>query len=328
MEKEKILIFDKNKAPASFFKPPIVSFASGKGGVGRSFIVSSIGITLAKMGLRVVVVDFDFTGANLHSWFGQNPSNPNVGDFFKSEKIHLGDLLKPTQVEDLKIIHGFWPTWGIFNINAQYMDRFLQELRSLSADLILIDLGSGLSPFQWEVLNASDDKILISTPEPLSIEKTYRWIEKYLVQYFKEKNGEEFSEEELVKFWLGRLDKKHQIFQIRSFFESENKKMLSKNITQGQSENAKGLIGPINLILNQTRSYEDENLGSSLTSVFNKNYYTHLDYIGYIQYDNAVWQCARQRDPVLLSQPYSPQVGQFLAIAKQLVDPRLLKAVI
>jgi flagellar biosynthesis protein FlhG len=103
---------------------------------------------------------------------------------------------------------------------------------------------------------------------------------------------------------------------------------LEKNKNQNYEVNPKALIGPIHLILNQTRSYEDENLGGSLTSVFNKNYYTQLNYIGYIQYDNAVWQCARQRDPVLLSQPYSPQIGQFLAIAKQLVDPRLLKAVI
>jgi flagellar biosynthesis protein FlhG len=326
MEKDQVLIFEKNKSPASFFKPPIVSFASGKGGVGRSFIVSSLGITLAKMGLRVVVVDFDFTGANLHSWFGQYPSNPNVGDYFKDPNLKLKDLMKTTSVEDLKIIQGFWPTWGIFNINAQYMSQFLEEMRNLPADLILIDLGSGLSPFQWEVLNASNDKILVSTPEPLSIEKTYRWVEKYLVQYFKEKNKEEFSEEELIQYWLGRADKKHQMFQIRGFFEKEQSKVNSKLKKENLEDSS--LIGPVHLILNQTRSYEDENLGNSIKSVFNKNYFTQLDYLGFIQYDNAVWQCARQRDPVLLTQPYSPQVGQFLAIAKQLVDPRLLKAVI
>lgn len=326
MEKNQVLIFEKNKSPVSFFKAPVISFASGKGGVGRSFLVSSLGITLAKMGLRVVVVDFDFTGANLHSWFGQSPSNPNIGDFFKNPNLQLKNLVKPTLIEELKIIHGFWPTWGIFNINSNYMARFLEELKNLQADLILVDLGSGLSPFQWEVLNASDEKILVSTPEPLSIEKTYRWVEKYLVQYFKETNKEEFSEAELMEFWMGRLDKKHQIFQIRGFFEKQHNKAMAKQ-KNGNVAN-KSLIGPIQLILNQTRSYEDENLGSSVKSVFNKNYFTDLNYLGFIQYDNAVWQCARQRDPVLLTQPYSPQVGQFLAIAKQLVDPRLLKAVV
>jgi flagellar biosynthesis protein FlhG len=131
MEKDQVLVFEKNKSPASFFKPPIISFASGKGGVGRSFMVSSLGITLAKMGLRVVVIDFDFTGANLHSWFGQHPLNPNVGDYFKNPKLKLKELLNPTNIEELKIIHGFWPTWGIFNINAQYMAQFLEEMKNL-----------------------------------------------------------------------------------------------------------------------------------------------------------------------------------------------------
>jgi flagellar biosynthesis protein FlhG len=326
MEKDQVLIFEKNKSPISFFKPQVLSFASGKGGVGRSFIVSSLGITLAKMGLRVVVVDFDFTGANLHSWFGQSPSNPNIGDFFKSPNLHLKDIMNSTNIEELKIIHGFWPTWGIFNINSKFMAQFLEELKSLPADMILVDLGSGLSPFQWEVLNVSSDIILVSTPEPLSIEKNYRWVEKYLVQYFKEKNRDGFSEAELLKYWIGRTDTKHQLFQIRGFFEKEFNKVKSKNNKEMISD--KSLIGPIQLILNQTRSYEDENLGASVKSVFNKNYFTNLNYAGFIQYDNAVWQCARQRDPVLLTQPYSPQVGQFLSIAKQLVDPKLLKAVI
>jgi flagellar biosynthesis protein FlhG len=326
MENNKILVFEKNKSPISFFKPPILSFASGKGGIGRSFIVSSLGITLAKMGLRVVVVDFDFTGANLHSWYGQTPSSPNMDDYFKNPSLQLKNLLKPTEIEQLKIIHGFWPTWGIFNINSSHMTKFLEELKSLQADLILIDLGSGLSPFQWEVLNASDDIVLVSTPEPLSIEKNFRWVEKYLVQYFKEKNKGEFSEEELLGCCMGRFHKKHQLFQIRGFFEKEYGKVKAKQKNVNGSD--KSLIGPIHLILNQTRSYEDENLGNSVKSVFNKNYFTQLNYLGFIQYDNAVWQCARQRDPVLLTQSYSLQVGQFLAIAKQLVDPRLLKAVI
>lgn len=326
MENQNVLVFEKNKSPESFFKPPIVSFASGKGGVGRSFIVSSLGITLARMGIKVIVVDFDFTGANLHSWLGQWPENPNIGDFFKESHLKFSDLIRPTGIENLNIIQGFWPTWGIFNINNHRMKDFLAELKDLSADMILVDLGSGLSPFQWEVLQASNDIIVVSTPEPLSIEKTYRWIEKYLVQFFKVEFGSRFSEEELFAVWQGRISKKHHLFEVRSFLERAFANVKSNETVKG--EPSKSLLGPLKLILNQTRSYEDSNLGESLKSVFNKNYFTELDYIGLAQFDNAVWQCARKRDAVLISQPYSPLVGQFLSIAKQLVDPGLLKAVI
>lgn len=321
MEKEQVLVFEKNKAPAFFFKPPICSIVSGKGGVGRSFITSSLGITFAKMGLNVVLLDFDFNGANLHSWLGQNPTVPTLGDYFKNENLTLKDLLKPTVLDKLKIIHGFWPTWGFFNLNPELIAKCLSELKNLSADIVLIDLGAGLSPFQWELLKASDQKILITTPEPISIERTYRWVEKFVVQFLKERNKESFSEDGLFEHWKDRIEKKHKLFQMREYIETEFNKKKDPILKEGINS----LIGPLHMILNQSRSFEDEQLGTSIKSVFNKYYFTQLNCMGHIQYDNSVWQCARQKDPVLITQPYSPQVGQFMAIAKQFINPSIMK---
>lgn len=317
MEKDQVLVFEKNKTPAIYFKPTLCSILSGKGGVGRSFITSSLGITFAKMGLNVVIVDFDFNGANLHSWLGQAPTVPSLGDYFKNKNLTMKDLIKPTVLDKLKIIHGLWPTWGINQNNNETIHKCISELKNLNADIILVDHGSGLCPFQWEVIKSSDQKILISTAEPLSIEKTYRWVEKFIVQFLNDKNKGSLSEEELWHNWKDRNEKKHQLFQMREFIESE----FNKNTVNTGKPVTSSLIGPLHLILNQTRSFEDENLGTSIKSVFNKNYFTQLNYMGYIQFDNAVWQCARQRDPVLISQPFSPQVGQFLSIAKQIASP-------
>ncbi len=46
--------------------PTIISVASGKGGVGKSMVVSNLGLLLARQGQRVILVDMDIGGANIH----------------------------------------------------------------------------------------------------------------------------------------------------------------------------------------------------------------------------------------------------------------------
>ena len=48
----------------------IVTFASGKGGVGKSVVLSNVGLALANRGRRVVVADLDVGGSNLATLFG------------------------------------------------------------------------------------------------------------------------------------------------------------------------------------------------------------------------------------------------------------------
>ena len=48
----------------------IIAVGGGKGGVGKSLVTSSLGISLAQHGKRVVVLDADLGGANLHTCLG------------------------------------------------------------------------------------------------------------------------------------------------------------------------------------------------------------------------------------------------------------------
>ena len=42
----------------------------GKGGVGKTFLAANLSAILARAGARVVAVDTDVEGANLHTWLG------------------------------------------------------------------------------------------------------------------------------------------------------------------------------------------------------------------------------------------------------------------
>ncbi|MCX7978519.1 MAG: ATP-binding protein, partial [Bdellovibrionaceae bacterium] len=62
--------------------------------------------------------------------------------------------------------------------------------------------------------------------------------------------------------------------------------------------------------------------------VCDKYYDLKIDYAGSIDFDNAVWQSVRSREPVLLAQPFTPLAGQFLGICKHIVDQEELRAVV
>ena len=51
--------------------PRLIAIGGGKGGVGKTFLSSNLAVALARSGYRVVAVDTDIEGANLHTDAGK-----------------------------------------------------------------------------------------------------------------------------------------------------------------------------------------------------------------------------------------------------------------
>src|SRR5271166_4745706 len=93
-----------NQSKAGHQQKPIVSntiwaVGGGKGGVGKSFISSSLAICLARMGKTVTLIDLDLGGANLHTCLGQKinlkPNRRTLSDFLKGTVQNINELLEP-----------------------------------------------------------------------------------------------------------------------------------------------------------------------------------------------------------------------------------------
>ena len=69
------------------------AIGGGKGGTGKSFIASNIGSYLAKKGKKVVLIDADLGGANLHSLLGVKKPEASLEDFF-NKKVPLKDTVR------------------------------------------------------------------------------------------------------------------------------------------------------------------------------------------------------------------------------------------
>lgn len=311
--KEKTSSADENHSPS------VWGVSSGKGGVGKTFIATSVALTLSKLGHRVILIDFDLTGANSHTALGVDPSHLSLRHYFEAQK-ELNEVVLNTPYPHLQYIQGFWDSWSPVHLSNGDIEKFWKEVKRLRADYVLIDLGTGSYQHHLEIFKRCDEKFLITTPEPTSIEKTYRFIESYICSTLKDNS----TADAFNKLMYVLRDHRQRIlpdpFSFRRYLTSnegfvfDHFDQLSKN--------------PIRMIVNSVRSPQQAELGHSMRSVCFKYYDLALEYTGSIDFDNAVWQALRNREPVLIAQPFTPLSGQFLSLCKHMIDPGELRAVV
>ena len=97
-------------------KNVIISIVNAKGGVGKSLVTANISICLALMGYKVVAIDLDLGGANLHTCMGIPVPEKTLSDYLSKKVANLNDLLTPTAVDNLYIISGAQDDVGIANL--------------------------------------------------------------------------------------------------------------------------------------------------------------------------------------------------------------------
>lgn len=308
-----------NRKNAANQQPEIWAITSGKGGVGKTFITSSLAISLTKLGHSVTIVDLDLTGANVHTALGMNPSFLNIRQFFEGSKS-LQELVIPTAIPHLSYIQGFWDSWGPTDFRCESVQKIIPELKKLRSDFVFVDLGAGAIEGHLELFRSADEKILVTTPEPSSIEKTYRFLEAHLCYSIKQETSPEAYQNLISTLRLHRQRSLTSPFSFKSYF-NENQDLKGHHFEQRNQKQ-------VRLIVNQSRSHMNDELGYSIKSVCNKYYQLSVDYVGAIHYDNAVWQSAKMKDPVLIAQPFTPLAGQFLAACKHLIDHTDLRAVV
>lgn len=150
----------------------IITITSGKGGVGKSNITANLGIQLQKLGNRVVIIDTDFGFANIEVLLGLTPKY-NFLDIIQSQKSIL-DVLSEGPF-GMKYISGASEFNQIQKLSKEDFIYFIENLKLLDdiADFILVDTGAGISETMLHFLGASDDIIIITTPEPTAITDAY-----------------------------------------------------------------------------------------------------------------------------------------------------------
>jgi flagellar biosynthesis protein FlhG len=151
-----------------------LAITSGKGGVGKSTISANLGYLFSSLGLKVAMFDADFGLANLDIMFNVK-CNKNILDIIKGTAT-LRDVV--VHVDDnLILIPGDSGEEILKYNNDQASSRLLEELKLLNnIDVMIIDTGAGIGEYVQRFLSATDEIVVLVTPDPSSITDAYATI--------------------------------------------------------------------------------------------------------------------------------------------------------
>lgn len=150
----------------------VITVTSGKGGVGKSNTAINLAIQFRKMDQRVIILDADFGLANIEIMFGTVPKFNLYDLIYQGKNIREIITWGPM---DVGFISGGSGIVGMSNLNRDYLSYIIQNLIELDsmADVIIVDTGAGISDAVLEFLVASNEILLVTTPEPTSITDSY-----------------------------------------------------------------------------------------------------------------------------------------------------------
>ncbi|ADY54975.1 hypothetical protein Sgly_0612 [Syntrophobotulus glycolicus DSM 8271] len=150
----------------------VIAVGSGKGGVGKTSFVVNLAIALSELNYRVIVLDGDLGLANVDVVFGMT-AKYSIRHLLSGEK-RIEDILCPVK-RGIKVLPGASGMFELANLDRGQLKNVLVNLGRLEkmADVLLIDTGAGLGHTVLNFLCASDEVIVITTPEPPAMADAY-----------------------------------------------------------------------------------------------------------------------------------------------------------
>jgi flagellar biosynthesis protein FlhG len=294
-------------------RPKVWAVGGGKGGVGKSLISANFALSLAKRGRRVIAIDLDIGGSNLHTCLGVAPPEWGIGDWAAGRKEDLASLLVNTAQPGLQLVSGSQDPLRIAELVDRRRAQLFQAVRRLDADDVILDLGAGTLDLTVDFFCGADEGIISVLPEPTSVENAYRFIRAVIFR--------RFLQTELTDGIREVVETSADSKNILGIKTPGDLLAVVSRLDEASGGRLRDILAGIDLsvVINQVRTPVDIDIGRAICSVCRRYFGMDVKYAGYLDYDSSVWKSVRSRKAVLLEYPHSMLANRIDRLTRALL---------
>jgi len=294
----------------------ILPVASGKGGVGKSFFTANLAIILAEMGQKVIAVDLDLGGSNLHSLLGIKNDLMGLGHYINDSDsvIKFEEIVHETPYKNLFFIPGDTLFVGTANLPFFKKKKIISELSNLDADWILLDLGSGSNANTVDFYLISNCGLLITTPDITAILNLYSFLKnafyRYILMNYTKNN---IIKQKLTDIKTMRLEKE----DLRLY---EYIRLLKKDYPE-EGDKLDKIVHSFfpKIVINMSTNERDILFGENLRTIIHKNLGIDCEYLGLLPFEPLAKQAILARKPHYIMHKKSRWIDNCKEIARRIV---------
>ncbi|QDO99630.1 MinD/ParA family protein [Ferrovibrio terrae] len=153
----------------------VIAVASGKGGVGKTWLSVTLAHTFARQGQRVLLFDGDIGLANVDIQLGLMPDR-DLGSVIAG-RFSLADAIMPSEA-GFDIIAGKSGSASLATLDQPAMSVVRDELMQLakSYDRVIIDLGAGVDSVVRTFSAVAGITLVVTNDEPTALTDAYAYI--------------------------------------------------------------------------------------------------------------------------------------------------------
>ncbi len=287
----------------------IIAVGGGKGGAGKTVFSTNLAVALAERGHRVLIVDADLGGANVHTVLGVPPPLATLSDFITKGKA-LDEVAVQTPFANLSLLSGALDDIDAANPQYHQKMRLLRHLHTFDCDFMVLDLGAGTAFNIVDFFLIADLRILVARPEPTSVENAYRFLKAGFLRRLKNV-GRAYGISEIVEAASNmrsatRLNTPADVMRAIYARDAEVGREVEAQMRS---------FTPFLVVNDVAENTDDELLAEDMASGCRRFFGIPLEVLGTVPQDLEVRRSVRSRVPLLRSAPTSPAARAIRTIA-------------
>lgn len=155
--------------------PTLIAVASGKGGVGKTWLAITLAHSLAQAGARTLLFDGDLGLANVDIQLGLMPAR-DLGHH--GNGTSLRDVVTRFPAGGFDVIAGRSGSGSLAAMDPGQLGRLIGELAGLARDYdrVVLDLGAGVDGAVRALAALAGTCLVVTTEEPTALTDAYAFI--------------------------------------------------------------------------------------------------------------------------------------------------------